>query len=112
MLARDGDSREAGEIGIEGALNCDQVRCIGRVKGVVIAIARHPALLREDCRCADILVTRVEVRPGCGKPGLIVDPVRSSRQGTLAIHIGDDSSIDSTSVTDFHGRRPRSRPIQ
>ena len=79
MLARDGDSREAGEIGIEGALNCDQVRCIGRVKGVVIAIARHPASLREDCRRAEILVTRVEARAGCDKPGLIVDPVRSSR---------------------------------
>ena len=82
------------------------------MKGVVIAIARQPASMREDCWRADILVTRVEVRTGCDKPRLIVDPVRSSRQGTLAIHIGDDSSKDSISLTDFHGRRPRSRPIQ
>ncbi len=82
------------------------------MKGVVIAIKRQPASLREDCRRADTLVTRVEVRTGGDKPGLIVDPVRSSRQGTLAILIGDDGSIDSTSVTDFQGQRPCSRPIR
>ena len=92
--------------------NCDQVGCIGRVNGVVVAIARQPALLQEDCRRADILVTRVEVRTGCNKPGLIVDPVRSSRQGKFAIRIGVDGSIDSTSVTDFQGRRPWSRSIR
>ena len=93
-------------------LNCGQVGCIGRVKGVVIAIARQPASMRDDCRRADILATRVEVRTGCDKPRLIVDPVRSSRQGTLAILIGDDGSIDSTSVTDFKGRRSWTRPIR
>jgi len=111
-LVRDGDSREAWEVGIEGALSCDQVDCVGRVKGVVIAITRRAASLQEDCLRADILVMRVEVRPGCDKPGLIVVQVRSSRQGTLAILIGDDGSIDSTSVTDFQGQRLWSRQVR
>jgi len=55
-LARDGDAREAGEVGPGGVLRCDEAGCVGIAKGLTVAIARHPSAGRDDCRRADIVV--------------------------------------------------------
>jgi competence protein ComEC len=108
-LARDGDRREVGEVGLDGVLKCDGVGCVGQRKGMVIAVSRHPAALREDCLRAGILISQVDVRLPCRKPSLIVDRARSLTQGTIAIFINADGSLVSTSVTESLGRRPWSR---
>lgn len=108
-LARDGDHREAAEVGIDGALRCDGVGCVGRRNGALIAVARHPAALREDCLRADILISQVDARLTCPNPTLFLDRATVAGQGAIAVYIADDGTVSSTSVTQSLGLRPWSR---
>lgn len=91
-LARDGDGREPGEVGPEGALSCDRVGCVARVGGMVIAISEAAASLAADCRRADILVSKVAPPTPCERPKLAVERAESERLGTIAITFNGDSS--------------------
>ena len=105
-LARDGDPREAAEVGIDGVLRCDGVGCVGRRQGALIAVARHPAALREDCLRADILISQIDVRLPCPNPTLLLDRAMVSARGAIAVYIAGDGTVSSTSVTDSQGQRP------
>ncbi|MCH9807474.1 MAG: ComEC family competence protein [Alphaproteobacteria bacterium] len=108
-LARDGDPREAGEIGIGDALVCDGVGCVGRVGELTVAVSKSPASLRDDCRRADIVILARDLVAGCVGPRLVVDRKSSVRDGTLAIYVGDDGGLKIRSVADQQGNRPWSQ---
>jgi len=69
-LEADGDSRDARAAMSGAGFICDSIGCTARVKGRLIAIARHPAALRDDCRHADIVVTTLRLPQWCRGQGL------------------------------------------
>ncbi|MBU1212035.1 MAG: ComEC family competence protein [Alphaproteobacteria bacterium] len=130
-LSRDGDKREAKEVGLGGAMSCDEAGCTGYAKGLRVAIARHPSALRDDCRRADILVTgrgvavpgvsATEAKPAdaaagmeaaklqCPRPKLIITRAALQRFGTHSVSIADDGAIAVETVAEVQGVRPWSR---
>ncbi|KUO55529.1 MAG: hypothetical protein APF80_14710 [Alphaproteobacteria bacterium BRH_c36] len=127
-LSRDGDKREAKEVGLGGAMICDEAGCTGHAKGLRVAIARHASALRDDCRRADILVTGRSVpvprvsataaepadaptameaaRSACPRPKLIITRAALQRFGTHSVSIAEDGGIAVETVADFQGVRP------
>lgn len=106
-LARDGDAREAGEVGPANVLQCDRLGCFATVKGVGIAISKTPASLRDDCRRARIVVLRYGAGSAeCIGPDLVVDRKRARREGTRAIYIDDEGLFRSQTVREVRGERP------
>ncbi|MFM2044342.1 MAG: hypothetical protein RLY86_2918 [Pseudomonadota bacterium] len=100
----------------DGWVRCDPSACIARVKGWTIAQVRRADALAEDCRNADIVITRVEVgrrpredagsartgaradRPAadpgttrCAAP-VIVAPTDLERHGAHALYLPDQSA--------------------
>lgn len=121
-LARDGDLREPGEVGIEGTFLCDATGCAGRLRnGPIVAVSKEVPALREDCRRATILVVagRLEtgrtIAPGalsaksCPFPKLIVDRKRLGERGTHAIYLTGEGALRVDTVAQFQGVRPWSQ---
>lgn len=107
-LERDGDDRPPREAISAADFRCDAAGCTATVKGRVIAIARHPAALADDCRRADVLIIPFPKPRGCNPPGLVVDKLAVRSRGTHTIHL-DGSNFTVTTVADVRGDRPWSK---
>ncbi len=69
-----GDTRTAQEAGLNPQAMCDASGCVVRAKtGQLVAIARHPAALIEDCQRADVIVTRLSAPIECPAARLVID---------------------------------------
>lgn len=107
-LERDGDSRAAAEI-TRGPLTCDSRGCVSRVRGKTIAVARHPAALRDDCRKADLLIVTGRAPRYCPNPALVIDRAAVKREGTHAVYIAATGSMRIETVEEARGSRPWTR---
>jgi len=103
----DGDAREARTLPDDEAFHCDPLGCIGRVKGKVVALVRHPGALEEDCRVADIVIARFTVSK-CRAARVIVDHRALKHGGAHALYI-EGLSIRTETVTNARGNRPWTR---
>lgn len=118
-LEHDGDSRAATEAQKGTAFTCDGIGCTASVKGARVAVARHPAAIRDDCDAAQIIVLS-EPRPKfCNARGVVIDVFDVWRDGTHAIYIdADPSNINSPravridTVAAHRGERPWSPVFQ
>jgi competence protein ComEC len=109
-LEYDGDRRAPREAVKAAGFYCDGVGCSTRVKGVTLAVAKHPAAFSDDCRSAGILASGI-VSPGrCPAPGAVVDFFAARRQGTHAIYVADDGTLRVETVEAARGARPWSAP--
>lgn len=63
-------SPEEGEV---AGLRCDRVGCIFEKGGRTVALVADARALAEDCRTADILLTRLTAPRGCTGPMLVID---------------------------------------
>ncbi|MGH6815092.1 MAG: ComEC/Rec2 family competence protein [Hyphomicrobiaceae bacterium] len=107
-LEHDGDGRSVQQaVGGEG-LRCDAVGCVAEVKGLLVALARHPAALADDCRRARVLILPFPRPAGCASPGLVIDFFALRANGTHALYI-DGSRIVVRTVADVRGDRPWSQ---
>lgn len=104
-LLADGDDRDAEAASANGPFRCDLLGCIGRVKGKIIALIRHPAALEEDCQIADIVIAPFSVGKGCKAPRVVVDRRALQAEGAYALYF-EGLSIRSESVAETRGRRP------
>jgi len=91
--------------GAGGRLACDSLGCIYRVDGHVVALARGPAALAEDCRIADIVVSTEPVRRACPSASLVIDRFDLWRDGGHALWI-DTDGVRVRSVRQTRGARP------
>ncbi|MBF0336051.1 MAG: ComEC family competence protein, partial [Alphaproteobacteria bacterium] len=91
----------------DGRLSCDAAGCLYRAQGRLIALARHPAALPEDCAAADAVVATIPVRKSCAAK-LVIDRFDMWREGAHALWIEEDR-IRVESVTDHQGARPWTR---
>lgn len=107
-LLADGDDRDAGNLPENKVFQCDPLGCIGRVKGKVVALVRHPGALEEDCRIADIVIAPFTVPKTCRAARVIVDRRKLKQGGAHALYI-ERLSIRTETVTQARGQRPWTR---
>lgn len=105
-LARDGDARNPAEVTRAPALTCDSTGCIGAIDGKIVAIARHPAALRDDCRQAHVLIAPGTRPQSCAQPQLIIDQSAVKRDGTHAVYVDKSGMLRVETVESARGRRP------
>jgi competence protein ComEC len=88
----------------DGTIACDDLGCIYRRAGHVVALPKTEAALTEDCRNADLIVTALAVRQACRARTAVIDRWDAWRRGTHAVWLGDTIRIES--VDDVRGERP------
>lgn len=115
-LESDGDGRDVREAAKAGAFRCDGIGCTARVKGVLLAVARHPAAIADDCATAELLVmTMPRLARGCAAPKRVIDFFDVWREGTHALYIEPGKTEQSIpnmrveTVAAWRGDRPWSR---
>jgi competence protein ComEC len=109
-LDYDGDRRAPEEAAKAAGFFCDGVGCSTRVKGLTLAVAKHPAAFGDDCRSARILASGIVSPRRCPAPGVVVDFFAARYQGTHAIYVGDDGTLRVETVEANRGKRPWSAP--
>ena len=88
-LAADADGRPAADPSLSEAVSCDGAGCVAPMAdGGLVALARRPDALADDCERAALLVTARQAPPGCS--ALVVDRDRLRRQGALALRRSRD----------------------
>ncbi len=108
-LESDGDAHDAAHQGRH--VRCDRIGCRARVKGLTVAVAQRPAAFADDCRHASIVVSPIVSPRSCAKPKVVVDFFAARREGTHAIYIADDGTLDIETVAGRRGQRPWSTRV-
>jgi competence protein ComEC len=81
-LNSDGDARPAADRALAQGFACDPDGCVGRLAdGAIVAVARSPGALPDDCSRAAVLVTPRPPPPGCA--AMVID--RRALRGTGAV---------------------------
>jgi competence protein ComEC len=104
-LEHDGDARSPHAAAKGEAFRCDAAGCATKVKGVVVAVARHPAALADDCARADLLVLTFPRPKGCRARGRVIDFFDLRSKGTHAIYLAE-GPMRITTVAGVRGERP------
>ncbi|HSD92958.1 MAG TPA: ComEC/Rec2 family competence protein [Methyloceanibacter sp.] len=107
-LLAGGDARDVTAASDEGAFRCDNLGCIGTIKGKIVALVRYPAALEEDCRLAHIVIAPFTVGKKCRAARVIVDRKVLKEHGAHALYI-DRLSIRTETVAAARGNRPWTR---
>ena len=94
--------------------SCDAVGCIAHDKGAVIAIARHPAAITDDCGNADVLVLDMPKPADCAVPVTVIDVFDRWRNGAYALYLDQNDlspqpHVRVETVAAHRGDRPWSR---
>jgi competence protein ComEC len=108
-LEHDGDARSPHAAAKGEAFRCDAAGCTAKVKGVLVAVARHPAALADDCARAAVLILNFPRPKGCRSEGTVIDFFDLRSKGTHAIYL-HDGSMRFTTVADARGERPWTQP--
>lgn len=102
--------------GLEGAaapegFGCDGFGCVLRLRGRLLAMPTSPEAALEDCLRADLIVTAVRLRQGCGRGGAsVIDRGALRHGGALAVWMGTDG-VRLHTVAENRGLRPWVVPL-
>ena len=143
-LENDGDARTPAEAAGTNSRNhsgtnvwhCDRSGCVATIKGVMVAAAKHPSALPEDCARAHVLILPFPKPEGCVGPEVILDvhafwgggthvvtivkgrdgvpdPEGGVRDGAIAVvaqtaaaHLGTEPRLRVETVASQRGDRP------
>jgi len=109
-LEHDGDRRSVRQarqrVSNRRGYQCDRSGCTVLIKKVLMAVARHPRALVDDCRRASILVLSFPKPPGCEPRGTVIDYFALKREGTHAIYVNESGGVRVATVADSQGVRP------
>jgi competence protein ComEC len=84
-LSADGDARAAADRGLAQGFVCDPDGCAGRLTdGAIVAVARSPAALPDDCSRAALVVAPRPPPPGCAATVINRKALRGT--GSLALY--------------------------
>lgn len=114
-LQHDGDGRKPRDLLRARAFRCDGTGCTADVKGLRVAIARHPSALGDDCLQADVVIAGQRRPSGCTKPRMFLDRWTLLRDGTHAIYLARDGETGAPriarieTVANQRGERPWTR---
>jgi competence protein ComEC len=93
--------------GRAGPLACDDYGCVVARSGQIVALARRPEALLDDCRRADLVVSYPRIEH-CRNGTPLIGPDALRRSGGLAIWIEDDD-LETLTVQEVRGERPWTR---
>jgi competence protein ComEC len=85
---------------------CDNLGCIVRISGVIVAIEKQPLALLDDCQAADLVISRTPIRTSCPSAQFTIDRFDLWREGAHAVWISEAGEIRIQSVTSERGDRP------
>lgn len=116
-LEHDGDDRRSQELLATRppGLACDWMGCVTRVNGKRLTMAWHPAALADDCREADVLITRQTLHNAsqhrCARDASrpTIDQKALARGGTHVVTIAKTGIVTIATVADWRGNRPWSQ---
>lgn len=90
-LRADGDDRETDDESLFENRRCDRSGCVG--KGMLtVALVRHPSAFQEDCKRADVIVSRFSAPKTCAA-GLVIDRGSLSNGGAAAVKFIDGDRL-------------------
>jgi len=101
-LRRDGDGRELEQATGMAEARCDGLGCVVRRNGLVIALARRPDGLDEDCRQAQVLISAVAAR--CAAARVTIDARAAAAGQGWRVRLSSPPHAES--VRDARGMRP------
>jgi competence protein ComEC len=101
-LRRDGDGRELEQATGMAEARCDGLGCVVRRNGLVIALARRPDGLDEDCRRAQVLVSAVAAH--CPQAAVMIDSRAASAGQGWRVRLSSPPHAES--VRAWRGHRP------
>lgn len=111
-LAADADARALGDRTLAEGWRCDSFGCAftrgpgaDGGAGVVVAVVRDPRGFVEDCRRADVVVSRLAAPPGCAATATVIDRPRQAETGAVALTIGAAVATVGPPVADPASRR-------
>lgn len=105
-MEHDGDARSTLKNSKRRDVTCDGLGCRTTVRGMTVAVARHPAAFRDDCRRAAIVVSGIVSPRSCTAPKAVVDFFSARRKGTHAVYIEDGGKVRIETVQQTRGQRP------
>ncbi len=87
-LRSDGDRRPRSDRDLGQGVSCDSFGCVARSLdgSPIVSLITDDLALAEDCRLADIVVTRHEAPELCGEQSLVIDGPMLERHGAHAIY--------------------------
>ncbi|MHA1565714.1 MAG: ComEC/Rec2 family competence protein [Alphaproteobacteria bacterium] len=89
----------------DGDLVCDGVGCLYRAKGQIVALVRDAAAFADDCRHADVIISRVPVPRDCTGPHTKISP-RDLWAGGAHVLWLEPGGARVGNVNDARGQRP------
>lgn len=91
-----GDARTVKEVQNNKVFRCDIRGCITQLGRYTVSLLKHPVAIDEDCRSADIIISKVDISGSCNQPLIVIDKSRLRRQGVHALYLtGSNIRIDS-----------------
>lgn len=84
---------------------CDRLACVIEVRGQAVVYVRDPRALTEECRQADILLSREPVRGSCPSPRVVLDRFSVWREGAIALYL-EEAEPDVRFARQSLGERP------
>lgn len=90
----------------DGRLTCDDLGCLYRAEGKIVALVHDGRALDDDCRTAGIIIATLPVRRACPSASLIIDRFDLWRQGAHAVYLEGGRSHRVDSVRAWQGERP------
>jgi competence protein ComEC len=111
-LEHEGAGGEAREAVAGRQFVCDGIGCVATVKGLRLAVSRHPAAFGEDCRRADVVIAPIVSPRDCIGPRAVVDFFAARREGSHALYIGEGGAVRIVTVAAERGQRPWSTPAR
>jgi competence protein ComEC len=97
-LEHDGDWRAPREVQKAAGFTCDAAGCATRIKGTLIAVARHASALADDCSRAEIAIMAMPRPRPCDGPGVVIDFFDVWRAGTHAVYLEGEAGKAATRV--------------
>jgi competence protein ComEC len=87
-------------------LGCDALGCVYRAKGLIAAIPKDRAALRDDCASADVVLASFYVGRLCQGPRVVIDRSDLERGHAFALWLDAERRIDVRDVQSERGQRP------
>jgi competence protein ComEC len=110
-LAASGDGRTHADRSLAEGVRCDSFGCTARLPdGRFLALDWTYAALREDCRRAAVVVTRLAAPEGCRAHAYVVDGADLARDGAVALRLTPQGIHATVARSPWASRRWYNRP--
>lgn len=109
-LRADGDLRNADDSSLKDGVRCDPAGCVGQLpNGAILAVSLKKEAVREDCRKADILISRWAVPRTC-EARHVIDADDLAHYGAVNIDLAEGAFVLTAANSPSASRPWRHQP--